>query len=94
MLVAHAVQCDGARANLFRVAGGYAAPVVFGPQSGEVLLRLRGMRGVALDRAAVLHPGHGGMLTPLHMRSVNGSVVGSVPLERGCAMVWLPLLSG
>jgi hypothetical protein len=89
VLQPHCVEVlDGkAKANLFAVPAGYAAPVVYGGGNASVLLKLRGISGLsAKTRCEVLLPG---TRQPQEVRAVfsRRELLVTVPLSRGCAMV-------
>ena len=81
------VEGGGAKANLFAVPGGYAAPVTFGPQDGTVKVILRNLPGLTEGvHCEALLPG---VQQPQAVRTAfkNGALELQVPLKRGCAMV-------
>jgi hypothetical protein len=93
VLASHAVDVEDEaaikpKANLFRVPGGFAIPVVFGGKRQSVTVVLRGLAGIGPETACrAIHPGS---VTPVPVtiaRRGNGEVVLNVPVIRGCAMV-------
>jgi len=89
VLAPHAIEVVGnvAKANLFEVPGGYAAPVTFGPQDGTVKVILRNLPGLKEDvHCEALLPG---VQQPQTVRTTfrDGALELQVPLKRGCAML-------
>jgi len=89
VLAPHAIEVVGnaAKANLFEVPGGYAAPVTFGPQDGTVKVILRNLPGLTEGvHCEALHPG---VQQPQTVRTAlkDGALELQVPLKRGCAVV-------
>ena len=89
-----AVNNPHVKVNLFRVPGGYVAPVVLGGQTASVMLTIRNVPGLtAEDRCQALYPGKpGGIL--LGSRFQNHMLTMVVPLVRGCAMVEVKAITG
>jgi hypothetical protein len=83
------VAADAAKINLFEVPGGYAMPVTFAGQARSVEVVLRGLPGFS-DRTRIeaLHPGVKNP-TRLTFSRDGATVVLTVPLYRGCAMVYI-----
>jgi hypothetical protein len=75
-----------ARANLFKVAGGYVIPVVFGQETKEVIVNVRNIDGLEHVSCEALYPGSEKMAA-LKSETASGSLRIHVPLVRGCAMV-------
>ena len=88
VLAPHAVSVEeGAKANLFRVDGGYAVPVVFGGTREKVRVELRGLEyGDYLAEA--IHPGSRKPV-PIALTRDKDAVVLEAPLVRGCAVIQL-----
>jgi len=89
VLAPHAIEVVGnvAKANLFEVPGGYAAPVTFGPQEGTVKVILRNLPGLTEEvHCEALLPG---VQQPQTVRTAfrDGALELQVPLKRGCAVV-------
>ena len=85
----HAARVENleAKANVFRVPGGYAVPVVFGRDKKSVRVILRNLEGAGPKSVCTaLHPGQEGRL-PVAIVSQGADLVLEVPLVRGCAMV-------
>jgi hypothetical protein len=85
----HAVEVLGekAKANLFEVPGGYAMPVAFGGQAESVEVVLREIQGLSdKSRIDAIHPGTRNPVA-VKSRHEGTTVVLTVPLHRGCAMV-------
>jgi hypothetical protein len=81
-----AVEADGARANLFETAEGWALPVVFGGGAVQVRVTARGLKRIGPDPAfEALLPG--GLRAPVHSERHGDAWLLDVPLSRGCAMV-------
>jgi hypothetical protein len=89
VLAPHAIEVVGnaAKANLFEVPGGYAAPITFGPQNGTVKVILRNLPGLAGKvHCEALLPG---VEQPQTVRTAfkDGALELQVPLKRGGAVV-------
>jgi hypothetical protein len=88
VLEPHCIEvADGeARANLFKVAGGYVIPVVFGKGTNEVIVNVRNIDGLEDVICEALYPGSD---KPVSLKAEAGSgfLKIQVPLVRGCAMV-------
>ena len=85
----HAVTVAGneAKANLFRVPGGYAMPLTFAGKAPSVQVTLHGLGDITEKSVCeVLHPGRENPTTISVKRSAADAVL-EVPIERGCAMV-------
>jgi hypothetical protein len=87
VLTPHVIEVEGnaAKANLFSVPGGYAAPVVFGT-SAEAVVRIRMDRSRMDLSFDALHPGMDRPRT-LEGQWEGGLLSLKVPLHRGCAVV-------
>jgi hypothetical protein len=75
-----------AKANLFKVPDGYIVPVVFGEKNTAVIRVVIPSMSHGI-KVIVQHPGE---ITPLTINSgkiIDGALVLTVPLKRGCAMV-------
>lgn len=90
VLAPHAVsvEADAAKANLFSIARGHVLAVAFGPQRGPVRVRLGHLRGFEKAQAEALHPGSSTPV-PVPTRFRKGALELTVPLARGCAMVFI-----
>ena len=90
VLEPHCIEADmpSVKVNLFKVPGGYVAPVTFGGKAATVIVRIRNIPGLAAARGEALHPG-GGKPVPVKSNFKSGILELFVPLERGCAMVRL-----
>jgi hypothetical protein len=77
-----------AKANLFKVSGGYVIPVVFGKEVKEVTINVRNVAGLEHIVCKALYPGSEDVIT-LKSETDSGSLKIHVPLVRGCAMVKL-----
>lgn len=88
ILKAHAfeVEANSAKANLFAVPGGYAAPIVFGTSEEVVLKISRVISDTNNLTCDALHPG---IEEPqkIEAQRKEGVLKLRVPLRRGCAMV-------
>ena len=89
VLAPHCIEIEGhvAKANLFTVPGGWAAPITFGPQDGKVKVVLRNVPGLgAAMHCDALLPG---VPQPQAVQSTlrDGALELQVPLKRGCAML-------
>jgi hypothetical protein len=89
VLSPHAVEVRdaAAKANLFQVPGGYVVPVTFGGDHPVVAVALSGL-GFQIASAEVFHPGSGEG-KPLQFTDAGSTIVLTVPLERGCAVLRL-----
>lgn len=91
VLQPYAIQVDQgpAKANLFRVVGGYIAPITFGGATGTASITLQSLPEIGDGKnlkCEVIHPGEEAW-TPCTCRQ-KGSVINiKVQLRRGCAMV-------
>ena len=88
-LAAHAIEVVGnvAKANLFEVPGGYAAPVTFGRRDATVKVILRNLPGLTAEvHCEALLPG---VQQPRAVRTAfrDGALELQVPLKRGCSML-------
>ena len=80
-----------AKANLFKVSGGYVIPVAFGGVEASATLTLRGIPEILAGkkfRCEVIHPGENAW-KECATRAKGSGVTLKVPLARGCAMVRL-----
>ncbi len=89
VLEPHAIEVENeaAKANLFEVARGYAAPVVFGGEAEWVTVRIRNLSGLRHEpRCEALHPG---VEEPqvVHSSFRHDVLEIQVPLKRGCAVL-------
>ena len=85
----HCIEVEGgtAKANLFEVPGGYAAPITFGPKEGTVKVILRNLPTLSHEmRCEALLPG-AQETQPVQTVFKDGILELQVPLKRGCAMV-------
>jgi hypothetical protein len=76
-----------AKANLFEVPGGWAVPVVFGPEDGRVRILIRNIRGISGPlKVDALLPGVGQpqIVSPVYS---NGVLQLNAPVHRGCALL-------
>jgi hypothetical protein len=93
VLEPHCIEVSGnmAKANLFKVDGGYVIPVVFGKSTGEVTVNIRNIEGLEKVNCEALYPGSD---KPVSLKAETGSgfLKIHVPLVRGCAMVKLEKL--
>jgi len=92
-LLPSALQVDQgeAKANLFKVAGGYVIPVTLGGSAASSSLTLRGLPEIAAGKklkCEVIHPGDTEW-TECAFRQKESIIALKVPLVRGCAMVRL-----
>jgi hypothetical protein len=89
ILIPHCVAVNNkdVKVNLFKVPGGYVAPVVFGDKITSVAMTLRNVVGLSgKDRCWALHPGKKRRV--LLRSQYQGRVMTvSVPLVHGCALV-------
>ncbi len=89
VLAPHAIEVQNsiAKANLFEVPDGYAAPVVFGGRAESVTLKIRNVPGMAKGmRFTALLPGVP-QQQPIDVAWEHGTLTLRVPLKNGCAMV-------
>jgi hypothetical protein len=89
VLTAHCIEVVGhvAKANLFRVLDGWAAPVMLGGTNATAVVKICGVSGLtAGSRCKVLHPGSEKTLS-VPMTWKHGEATVRVPLVRGCAML-------
>ncbi len=90
VLTPHCVETTtpGVKVNLFEVPGGYALPVTFGGGAETAVVRVRNVPGLEKLRAVALHPG---VDQPAAVNTLlqDGTLMLTVPLQRGCAMVRL-----
>jgi len=88
VLESHCIEVaeNKAKANLFRVPGGYVIPVVFGKDAGEVTVIVRNIPGLEHVICTAVYPGREGSLS-LSLRLKPEELMIQVPLVRGCAMV-------
>ena len=90
VLDAHAVAVENnlAKTNLFKIPGGYSIPVVYGEES-RVRVKIANIEG--LDKLTTCVAYHPGKETPVDLRlSRTGNAwYVDVPLERGCAMIYI-----
>ena len=89
VLAPHCIAVEGgeAKANLFAVSGGYAAPVTFGPREGTVKVIMRNLPGLTEEvHWEELLPGSQQPQT-LPATFKDGVLELQVPLKRGCAML-------
>ena len=88
VLEPHCIEVTGgmAKANLFRVPGGYIIPVVFGAASKVVTVNVRNVTGLDDVICKAMYPGSEEFIS-LKSSSDSGSLQIKVPLVRGCAMV-------
>jgi hypothetical protein len=85
------VEQGDAKANLFKVPGGYVVPVTFGGSAASATLTLQGIPEVAAGkkfRCEVIHPGETEWRGCASRRK-GSAVIFKVSLSRGCAMVRL-----
>jgi hypothetical protein len=76
-----------AKANLFRVTGGWVAPVAFGGTNASVTLKIGPVPDLKKGlRCQALHPGET-KPSPVSAVWKSGGLELQVPLQRGCAMV-------
>ena len=87
VLEPHCIEVAGdmAKANLFRVPGGYVIPVVFGNEK-KVTVTVRNIPGLQQDVCKAIYPGSE-VTTTLQSKWIDGALEIQVPLNRGCAMV-------
>jgi hypothetical protein len=91
VLQPNAVQVDQcpAKANLFRVTGGYVVPVTFGGSATSASITLQNLPEFDIVenlKCEVIHPGQE-VWTPCSYRLKGSKLNLKVPLQRGCAMV-------
>jgi hypothetical protein len=88
VLEPHAVEVvnNQAKANLFKIPDGYAAPVVFGKEIKTVILNIRNIPGLQKVICKAIYPGNDEYLE-LKSTFIAGMLQIQVPLVRGCAMV-------
>jgi hypothetical protein len=80
-----------AKANLFKVPGGYVIPVTFGGSAANSNLTLSGIPEIVAGkklRCEVIHPGEDAW-KDCAFRQKESAIALKVPLSRGCAMVRL-----
>lgn len=80
-----------AKANLFRIPGGYALPVAFGAGASSVKVSIRNPAALGLTAPGVCYeallPGSA-KPTPIELNTKTSNAVSlTIPLSRGCAMV-------
>jgi hypothetical protein len=81
------VMHGAAKANLFRVTGGWVAPVTFGGAHTSVTLKIAPVPGLKRGLCCqALHPGET-KPAPIPIVWKRGGLEAQVPLQRGCAMV-------
>lgn len=80
------VKDDVAKANVFKVALGYAIPVDFGGRSLAVHLTVRGLANLATANYEFINPG-GQTWAPLQPVFKDNRAEVDVPLKRGCALL-------
>lgn len=90
VLTPHCIEVEkAAKANLFEVPGGWAMPVTFGPKEGSARIVLRHLKGLRPGtKCEVLHPGES-RARSIKVENRGGVMTLTVPLHRGCAMVWI-----
>ncbi len=84
------VEGNGAKANLFEVAGGYVVPITFGEKAESVRVTVRKPSALKeWSRNLTVQAIHPGSDQPVVLEAtVTGDLLGlTVPLRRGCAMV-------
>ena len=89
VLEPHCIDVEGgkAKANLFAVPAGWAAPITFGPKHGTIQVTLRNLPGLGEGlRCEALLPGSA---QPEVLRATfkNGELTVQTPLKRGCSML-------
>jgi hypothetical protein len=92
VLSPHCVEVVGgtAKANLFRVPGGYAMPVCFGGKAEFADVIVRNTPGLGAFKYSVIRPGVEAAAPPTVLfQDKDGASRLRVPLLRGCAMVIL-----
>jgi hypothetical protein len=83
------VASGAAKANLFKVSGGWVAPVMFGGTNTSVTLRIRHVPELRRnDACEIFYPGSSAWVTARTSGSGETLEI-QVPLQRGCAMVKL-----
>lgn len=75
-----------AKANLFKVPGGYVVPVVFGGKAEKVTIYIRNISQLENVVCKAIYPGSE-VTAILKAKFNDGSLQIQVPLVRGCAMV-------
>jgi hypothetical protein len=80
------VEANKAKANLFRVEGGYVIPVVFGKTPETVMVKVKNVTGLKNVICKASYPGSDKTIT-LKSEMNSGSLQIFVPLIRGCAVV-------
>jgi hypothetical protein len=98
VLEPHAIEVKGnaAQVNLFRVDGGYAAPVTFGGKADAVTVKIRNLPGVTMAarlHVAALYPGQQ-LEEPISVVRNGQLLEMNVPLKRGCAMLRIRQIGG
>jgi hypothetical protein len=93
VLLPQVIQVDQgeAKANLFKVSGGYLMPVTFGGSAANSSLTLRGIPEIVAGKkpkCEVIHPGEDEW-QECAFRLKESAIALKVPLSRGCAMVRL-----
>jgi hypothetical protein len=93
VLLPRVIQIDQseARANLFKIPGGYVIPVTFGGSATNTALTLQGLPEILAGKKAkceVIHPGDTEW-AECAFRQKESTIALKVPLRRGCAMVRL-----
>jgi hypothetical protein len=92
VLAPHCVEVTGdtAKANLFRVPGGYAMPVCFGGEAEFAEVILRNVLGLDNLKYSVIHPGvETAVAATVLYEDKEGALILRIPLHHGCAMVTL-----
>jgi hypothetical protein len=93
VLLPQAIEIDQgeAKANLFKVPGGYVIPVTLGGSAANSSLTLRGLPEIVAGnklKCEVIHPGDTEW-TKCAFRQKDSAIAIRVPLSRGCAMLRL-----
>jgi hypothetical protein len=92
VLAPHCVEVAGgaAKANLFKVPGGYAMPVCFGGKAEFAEVIIRNIPGLDNLKYSVIHPGaETAVPATILSKGKDGATRLRIPLVRGCAMVTL-----
>lgn len=89
VLAPHAIEVQGgtAKANLFEVTSGYAAPVVFGGKAESAVVQIKNVPEISQGmHFTALLPGNQ-QPQPIAVISNHGTLTLKVPLKNGCALI-------
>jgi hypothetical protein len=90
VLVPHVISVENnlAKANIFKIPGGYSIPVVYG-EGGQVRVKIADVEGLNEQTTSVAY--YPGKEIPVELKAskTGNAWYVDVPLERGCAMIKL-----